>query len=456
MNRTHLFVAAAAVLSFVSALEPAARWWERARQTPVTPVANASAGGTLRLGAALSHATPHAGGATYLRYDVRATDARPDVAAAPVQMVLVIDRSGSMSGEKIARARDAANELVRQLSDQDELAVVTFGSDTTELPLQRAHAEGKAAMHAFIDGIRENGGTNISGGLERAQQLLKAAPARGIRRVVLMSDGQPTEGRTGTDDLVTLTAALHDAGLAVTALGIGYDFNGALMQRMAERGGGFYAYLNAPERLAEVLKLELGQARGAVARNVALRLELAGGVEVVQVAGRDVVRSGNVVRVPLPDFAPGQTAQAFVELKVPAGLVALKAAARLEYFDAASNEAKFGDTAELAANTSPDLAVSEASQHKDIAAECIRAVGSTKMVAAAEAFERGDRVSANALLDSARSIFAMSADSLAGDMADVSATKDRWQRTTDAQAISNESKALTRKKMLNFGENNAY
>ncbi len=455
MNRTKAFLALAAVLTSVAGFQPISRWVQRLNQSPVAGKAKASAGGSLRLDAALSHTQPLEGGVTYLRYDVRASDAKVE-GQQPVQLVLVIDRSGSMAGEKIARARAAALKFVDQLRPEDSLGVVTFGSDTDELPILAADEEGKAQMRQFIAGIAERGGTNISAGLDRAASLLDQVKVGGVRRVVLMSDGQPTEGRTGVDDLVKQVVELHEKSLAVTALGIGYDFNATLMQRLAERGGGFYAYLDDPSRLGDVLALELAQARGSVARNVSLRLTLPPGVELVQVAGREVERNGSEAVVPLPDFAPGQTAQAYVELKLPAGATALKVGARLAYFDPSSKEQRTGDAADLAANTTADADVSEASKDAQVASDCIRAVGSTRLVAAADAFERGDRKSAFELLGNARKIFAMSADSLAGEMSDATATAQRWEKTTDAQAVAHEAKALTRKKMTNFGENNAY
>ena len=455
MNRTHAFLVLAALLTLTTTFQPVARGWERRTQTQVAPSPRASAGGALLLEAALSQSQPLEGGSTYLRYDVRASDAKVE-GNQPVQLVLVIDRSGSMAGEKIARARAAALEFVELLEAQDQLSVVTFGSDTTELSLRYANDAGKAQMRQFISSISESGGTNISGGLERAQALLKQAPVVGVRRVVLMSDGQPTEGKTSIEDLVSLTAGIHEGQMAVSALGIGYDFNATLMKRLAQRGGGFYAYLNDAARLSDVLKLELGQARGAVARNVSLRVELTGGAELVQVAGREVQRTGNVVVIPLPDFTPGQTAQAYVELKVPAGTVAVRASARLQYLDPTTNTVRSGDVAALAANTTSEPTLADGSKDIQVDAECVRAVGSTKLVAAAQAFERGDRKSAFEFLNGARNIFAMSADSLAGDIGDVTATEARWEKTHDAQAVAHESKSMTKKKMLNFGENNAY
>ncbi len=457
MNRTHAFFALAAALTLSAAFPSLGHWWTRRHQPPVAPAGRADVtGGTLKLDAALSHARPLEGGSTYARYDVRASDARLSSKPQPVQMALVVDRSGSMSGQKLDRAKAAAHALIDLLAEDDSLAVVTFGSDVTALPMTRADLEGKGVLHGFVNQIADSGSTNISGALLHAQALLNHASGEAIRRVVLMSDGQPTEGMTREEDLVGLAAQMHEGRLAVSALGIGTDFNGPLMQHLAERGGGFYAYLNDPSRLTEVLQLELTQARGAVARNVALKLTLKGETSLVQVAGREVVRNGDEVTVPLPDFAPGQNARAFVELKVPAGAPQLQVDARLEYVDVEAGAGKVTPTAHLAANTTDDRAVYDASKDAAVASDCIAAIGATQMVAAAAAFERGDRQSAFAFLGNARNIFAMSADSLAGDIDDATATQKRWEQTHDAEAIRHESLNLTRKKMANFGMANSY
>src|SRR5207249_2926070 len=135
----------------------------------------------------------------------------------------------------------------------------------------------------------------------------------------------------------------------------------------------------------EVLQKELGQARGAVASNVVLHLSVVGGAQLVQVVGREVTRSGSEVAVPLQDFTPGQVAQAFVELKVPEGTDVLGVDAYLEYVEASTGAAKVSTTAHLAARTTDDAAAAEASKDAQVAQECMRAVGSTKMVEAAAA-----------------------------------------------------------------------
>ncbi len=361
-----------------------------------------------------------------------------------------------MGGEKLERARAAALSLVDLLQPEDQLAVITFGSDVTTMPLVRADESGKRQLREFIHGMTDSGSTNISAALLTAQSLLSQSTSNAVRRVVLMSDGQPTEGLTRETDLVALASRLHDERVGVTALGIGTDFNGPLMQHLAEQGGGFYAYLDDPRRLTEVLQLELTQARGAVARNVVLKLKLGGGTELVQVAGREVVRNGDEVTVPLPDFAPGQSAQAYVELKTREGVDALRISGRLEYADVVADLKASTFEAEIVANTTDERAVFEESKDAAVASECIRAVGATQLVAAAAAFDRGDRQSAFAFLGQARNIFSMSADSLAGDIKEASATQSRWEQTHDSDGIHREALGLTQKRMVNFGMANSY
>lgn len=457
MTRTRALFCLAAALTLTAALEPATRWWRHFHQAPVKVASHADAtGGALRLEAALSHGRPLEGGSTYVRYSVRASDAGLEGRPQAVELALVVDRSGSMAGQKLQRARAAALALVELLHEDDQLAVVTFGSDVTELGLTRADEPGKIRLRAFINAMQDSGGTNISGALNRAQALLGNASSGAARRVVLVSDGQPTEGLTQERELVQLAVALHESKLAVSALGVGSDFNGPLMQHLAEHGGGYYAYLNDSERLTEVLQLELAQARGAVARNVSLRLTLPDGAQVVQVAGREVVTNKDEAMVPMMDFGPGQSAQAYVELRVPAGASSLQIDARLEYFDANTQCPVVSGTARLAAETTDDVKVADASKESSVASECVRAVGATQMVAAAAAFERGDRQSAFSFLGNARSIFAMSADTLAGDIDEASVTQKRWEQTHEPSAVRHEALNLGKKKMADFGMNNAY
>ena len=146
--------------------------------TPITLPAPGlqSAGDSLKLTASLSDPYLLSGGSreVFLKLDLEAIQiAGRD--RAPVNLALVLDRSGSMAGEKIENARKAARQLVAQLNEKDRFALITFGSDVTTLISSAVCTpEAKQRMYAAIDGIYEVGGTNISGGVEAG--LAEVAP----------------------------------------------------------------------------------------------------------------------------------------------------------------------------------------------------------------------------------------------------------------------------------------
>ncbi|HSP78732.1 MAG TPA: VWA domain-containing protein, partial [Myxococcaceae bacterium] len=233
----------------------------------------------------------------------------------PVSLALVIDRSGSMAGQKLADAKRAARMLVDRLEPEDQLALVHYGTDVDVLPSQPVTEAAREEMRAFIDAIEDDGGTNLSGGLEAgARQLRPHLGAYRVSRLLLLSDGQPTEGVVEEGELRKLARTYRAEGMAVSGLGVGEDFNEGLMQGLAEQGGGFYGYIQDSERLAEVLGRELEQAAGTVARGVALRLELPEGVTGAEVLGVRAEREGRTLKVPLYDLAGGQEARVVVKL----------------------------------------------------------------------------------------------------------------------------------------------
>src|SRR5206468_7602583 len=140
-----------------------------------------------------------------------------------VNLAVVLDRSGSMAGEKLENARRAAHELVDRLNEKDRLAFVTFGSNVTPLfPSTPCSGEAKAQMHRAIDKIYDMGGTNLSGGLEAGLREVKAhAGEYPVNRVVLISDGEANEGVTSHEGLVAISRHALRSGVSVTALGVG-------------------------------------------------------------------------------------------------------------------------------------------------------------------------------------------------------------------------------------------
>lgn len=286
---------------------------------PIPVVVTPQGPGSLRLDGKLSHpyVLPGAND-VYLALEVSAVDV-PGAARAPVNLALVIDRSGSMAGEKIVRAREAALALLGRLGPHDRLAIVHYGNDVGVYPGDFVTETNRARMARFIRGISEEGGTNIGEGLTAGRaQLLKAKSDFTVNRLVLVSDGQPTVGLTSHQGLVRLVGQLREQGLSVTALGVGTDFNEDLMARLAEVGGGSYGYVERSEAMADLFSKDLDQAATVVARGVRLSFDLPEGVTFGEVLGRFGEVNGRRVTVALPDFSARQVEKLVVRVRATA------------------------------------------------------------------------------------------------------------------------------------------
>ncbi len=225
---------------------------------------------------------------------------RPD----PVDMVIVLDRSGSMAGQKMADARSAALELLRSLRPWDRLGVVSYANGVRmDAPLMSVSGENRSGLESVIRKIRTGGGTNLGGGLEagirmldRSAEIPDDGPAgqtfrRG--RLLLLSDGLANDGVTDPEKLARMAAAATRHRATVSTAGVGDDFNETLMTALADRGEGSYHYLRDPARLAGVFLEELRMARLAAAENLEIHISLPAGARLLSAGGYPVRMEGN-------------------------------------------------------------------------------------------------------------------------------------------------------------------
>ncbi|RKH65667.1 vWA domain-containing protein [Corallococcus aberystwythensis] len=377
----------------------------------------------------------------------------------PVNLALVVDRSGSMDGEKLADAKRAAQELVKQLRTGDRLALVHYGSDVTVVPSVVINDATRAELLSTIEAIRVNGGTNMSGGLVAGANAVRAyAREYRVTRAILLSDGEPTEGVTSNEGLFSEVGKMREAGLTVSALGVGSGFNDTLMRGMAERGGGFSGFISDSSELAAIFTRELEQAASTVARGVSLSLTLPPGVSGLEVMGLPSTRQGNTVRIPLYDLTGGQSARVVAKLTLdaPSNVKDLNVLdATLAYVDVAA-DLPSQVTLALGAKVTDDVQVVHASLDRDVRVHAIRALGTQQLQAAAEAMKSGDRASALDLLGNARRLFGSSASALAGELADVDQTQAAYGNARSDADVRDASISLKKKTMKNFGQSNSY
>jgi len=285
---------------------------------PPQPVPQAATPGSLRLQALLErlYLPEDRTTSAYLQIDLAAAGeaaARPRV---PVNAVLIIDRSGSMSGVKIARARDAARALVQVLGPDDRLGIVEFSSGASVLVRSTAVTRDvRAQALAAIERIEAAGGTNMSAAFDAAAPELARGRAAGrMDKVFLASDGQANEGIADREGLLRL-ARRDFVEATISTFGIGDDYDEDLMSALAAQAGGRARYIDSPQILAAAFRDELSRAAALAARGVRLRVTGASGSSINRVLGYEA--DGGWIRV--PDFAAGEERRVLVKLSIPLG-----------------------------------------------------------------------------------------------------------------------------------------
>lgn len=238
----------------------------------------------------------------------------------PINLAVVLDRSGSMADGKLDDAKAAARELIRQLRADDRFTVIAYGTEVeVVVPSSAVNAEARRRAYAAIERIYDDGSTNISGGLEAARRELGAhALSAGVSRIVLISDGIANEGLSSTDELSALARDTANAGISITTVGVGLDFDERTMTRIAVEGRGRYHFAENTGLLAELFAGELESLGTTTAVDVTLALDPADGVTVLDAYGYRPVEEGGKVLVPIPDLEAGELRKVVVRLRVDA------------------------------------------------------------------------------------------------------------------------------------------
>jgi Ca-activated chloride channel family protein len=243
----------------------------------------------------------------------------PPTAAArprpPLNLALVIDRSGSMEGEKLSHARKAARLLIRGLTPRDRLAIVTFDQEATVLVPSR-QVENRRPFLRAIDNI-ESGGTTalFDGWLAGARQVAEHLLPEGFNRVLLLSDGDANEGLTEAAAIAERVSGLNERGISTSAFGLGAGFDEDLMSAIAAAGDGTLAHIESPKHLRELYACELNGLASTVGHQVRLSIRTKHGAELVDVLNDfPQMSEGNYQ---LPNLRYGQELAVGMRLQLP-------------------------------------------------------------------------------------------------------------------------------------------
>src|SRR5580765_2903827 len=251
-----------------------------------------------------------------VKIDLSATARKQKSRRTPLNLAVVLDRSGSMTGAKIEKARQAAMGLVDQLAPGDIFSFITY-SDHAEVVLPAQQVEDKEALKERISRVHPGGSTALYAGVQAgADQIQKHLSSHRINRVILLSDGLANIGPSRPEDLRRLGNRLSERGISVTTIGVGDDYNEDLMAGLAEASDANYYYVKDTEKLPQIFAKELGELLSVAARNVRIEITCPAGVKPLGLIGRSEQFEGQRACVVLNQFTVSQDRFVFLRCLV--------------------------------------------------------------------------------------------------------------------------------------------
>ena len=209
-----------------------------------------------------------------------------EIERAPVNVALVIDRSGSMRGEKMAKAREAAIMAVERLSRRDVASVVAF-SNAVEVIVPAGRVNSHRRYSRLIERIRSGGSTAIYAAVKTgSEELSEFSNGRRLDRIILLSDGLANVGPRDPFDFEELGAQLGSKGTSVTTIGLGRGYNEDLMARLAGASDGNHEFAQTARDLRRIFNREFDDVLSVIAQDIEIIIETRNGVRPMRSLGR--------------------------------------------------------------------------------------------------------------------------------------------------------------------------
>ena len=266
-----------------------------------------------------------------LKISSEVEDSPKETERLPLNLSLVIDRSGSMNGEPLEEAKKCASMLVDRMSEKDRLSVVTYESHAEVLVTSQPVSH-KSRLKSQIRGITTGGMTALYDGWSLgAEEVAKNSNDNFISRVLLLSDGQANRGLTDDDVIASHCRKMAEAGVTTSTYGLSEHFNENLMAGMASAGQGQAHYGQTAEDLMDPFQEEFDLLEALLARRMRLRMMPEKGVSFEVLNGYSQDKEGRFI---MPDLAFGADVWALLRIKVNADLCSKTSGSKLKLHSA--------------------------------------------------------------------------------------------------------------------------
>jgi Ca-activated chloride channel family protein len=326
---------------------------------------------TLTLDQAVSYPLINPEG-SYRRYMMLSLDA-PAVQTRrqPLNLALVIDRSGSMGGGKLERAKGAARRLVTNLMPDDRVALVAFASGVDILARSTyVTHDARPALLGAIAQLGTEGSTALHGGwLVGCEQVARFVDEERVSRVLVLTDGHANVGVTDAERIAAEARELRLRGVETSTMGIGEGFDQGLLEPLARSGGGRFHFIPDASSIMDVIAGELGELRSLYARRTVVNVGLPRGVVLrrclneYEVEGRE-----GFVRVYVGDLLAGDRKRVVLEVSTPPGSIheRIWISSKVAYTDAQTHRHREQDFPPLELRYAPVHAVRSEPVHREV------------------------------------------------------------------------------------------
>jgi len=342
---------------------------------------------------------------TYVKVALTGIKTLPNTDRSPINIALVLDKSGSMQGSRIQAAKQAAIMAIDSLQGNDIVSVISY-DNFVQVVVPATKASNKYSIRQKINALTANGSTALYAGVEQgAVEVKKFMGAQYINRVVLLSDGKANVGHKSVQALAKLGERLGGQGISVTTIGLGAGYNEDLMSQLASYSDGNHAFVKDTNNLSQIFAYEFGDAKSAVANNIHITLHCAAGIRPVQVMGRTATIQGQQVQVRLNQLPTGQDKFIILEVEVPASPAESQRPlldVSINYFDL-RHQITRQQRAHLAVSFSGSKQVVEEAEDEEVMSSAAAQVANEMTKEAVKLRDKGQVQEAKKLLDSSAS-----------------------------------------------------
>lgn len=252
-----------------------------------------------------------------------------------VNLAIVLDRSGSMSGAKLHVAKLAVEEAIARLEATDRFSVVVY-DDTVDVVVESTPASAEARRNA-VDRLRSidaRGSTDLSEGwLRGCEQVAGHLAANGVDRCLLLTDGLANAGITDATELASHAAELRARGISTSTFGVGTDFDEVMLQGIADAGGGHFYYIADAPQIRDAITGEVGETLDIVARDVRLEVTARDAIRIEPISPFRAATSGGRTFIELGDLGSEQVLEVVLRLGFPLGDVGSEVGAAVSLTD---------------------------------------------------------------------------------------------------------------------------